>query len=545
MSGVLWTTAVTLLIGCQTPTAVSIAATDNPVWWQEAVFYELFVRSFQDSDGDGIGDLQGVIDRLDYLNDGDPTTSDDLGVTALWLMPIADAASYHGYDTLDYRRVHPDYGDNETFQELIDEAHKRGIRVIVDLVLNHTSDQHPWFVDSASSPTAEKRDWYVWTNNDPEFFGPWAQVVWHPANGAYYYGLFVPEMPDLNYTNPDVTAEMHDAARFWLTEMGADGFRLDAIPYLVEEGDVLMHSESTHLWLADFNQMVRSASPDALMVGEIWDSTLSIAPYIENDEVDLAFDFNLAEGILVAVQDASPFTLQNRLNTVANHYPPGQWATFLTNHDMDRAATQLADDEGEEAVLRPYAAATLLLTLPGVPFIYYGEEIGMHTVQPGYDLASRTPMQWEPDIYGAFSTEPPWLGVNADVFSVNVALAQVTADSLWRHYQQLIALRQTHTALSRGSLNTLETNCDTVTAYVRQYGDDVVLVVQNLADRAALDCSLVAPISPVDAGSYAVRPLLGEPVTSNNLVVETDGRISITLTRALAPYESSIVQLIP
>ncbi len=207
-------------------------------WWNDTIFYEVFVRSFYDSvpaagsGGDGIGDLNGLIQKLDYLNDGNPATTNDLGVSGIWLMPIMASPSYHGYDVSDYYKVNPDYGTNDDFKRLMQEAHKRGIYVIVDLVLNHTSSQHPWFIESRD-PNSAKRDWYVWSKDKPEGTG------WHETPSGYYYGYFSDGMPDLNYKNPAVTEEMHKVTQFWLADMGADGFRLDAVKYLYEDGRVI------------------------------------------------------------------------------------------------------------------------------------------------------------------------------------------------------------------------------------------------------------------------------------------------------------------
>ena len=241
------------------PQAVSPAGQDGALvkgtggqpWWNDTTFYEIFVRSFYDSDGDGAGDLNGLIGKLDYLNDGDPTTTSDLGVTGIWLMPIMASPSYHGYDVTDYYQVNPEYGTNEDFKRLIEEAHKRGIRVIIDLVLNHTSAEHPWFIES-QDPNSPKRDWYVWSDEEPQGKG------WHPGkNGGYYYGYFGEHMPDLNYKNPAVTEEMQKVVRFWLEEMGADGFRLDAVKYLYEDGKRIEHTPATHEWLKGFPQVLQ------------------------------------------------------------------------------------------------------------------------------------------------------------------------------------------------------------------------------------------------------------------------------------------------
>ncbi|MBE9472169.1 MAG: alpha-amylase, partial [Chloroflexi bacterium] len=195
-------------------------------WWNDAIFYEIFVRSFYDSDGDGVGDLNGLIEKLDYLNDGDPATTDDLGVTGLWLMPISQSPSYHGYDVADYLTVDDEYGTNEDFRRLMEEAHKRDIRVIVDLVLNHTSSQHPWFQSARDDVDSPYRDFYVWSEENPGYKSPWGGQVWHRTSSGYYYGIFWEGMPDLNYDNPAVTTEMEEVIRFWLEDMGADGFRL-------------------------------------------------------------------------------------------------------------------------------------------------------------------------------------------------------------------------------------------------------------------------------------------------------------------------------
>ena len=237
-------------------------------WWQDAVFYEVFVRSFADSTtgplaNDGVGDLRGLIERLDYLNDGDPNTTDDLGVTALWLMPICESPSYHGYDTVDYYAVDQEYGTNDDYRELTDECHKRGIRVIIDLVLNHSSSDHPWFQES-TRPAAPRRDWYIWDDAEPGWKGPWGQPVWHgsPAgDGSHYYGLFWSGMPDLNYHNEEVTREVFELIRFWLEDMHADGFRLDAIRHLIEEGQVQENTPATHAWLRRYFERVKSINP--------------------------------------------------------------------------------------------------------------------------------------------------------------------------------------------------------------------------------------------------------------------------------------------
>ncbi|MDQ3045297.1 MAG: alpha-amylase family glycosyl hydrolase, partial [Chloroflexota bacterium] len=232
--------------------ATNVSATSN--WWDEAVCYEVFVRSFADSDGDGIGDLLGLIDRLDYINDGDPNGGDDLGATCIWLMPVFASTSYHGYDVEDYYTIDPDYGTNEEFTEFITQAHDRGIRVILDLVLNHTSREHPWFQDALANPDSPYRGWYIWADEHPGYNGPWGAPAWHPSplGDEFYYGIFWEGMPDLNYRNAEVTAEAEKVSAFWLNEMGADGFRLDAIKHLIEDERIQENTPETHEWLRDY-----------------------------------------------------------------------------------------------------------------------------------------------------------------------------------------------------------------------------------------------------------------------------------------------------
>ncbi len=231
-----------------------LQAPGETFWWNDTVFYQVFVRSFYDTDGDGIGDLQGLIAKLDYLNDGDPTTDADLGVTGLWLMPVTESPSYHGYDVTDYRTIEPDYGTNADFDQLVAEAHNRGIVVIIDLVMNDTSNQIEWFTDAVSGSSAPYRDWYRWSPTHPGYTGPWGQPVWHNSASGYYYGVFWSGMPDLNYEEPAVKTEMWDIARFWLQDMVVDGFRLDAVKYIIEEGSSLENTASTFAFWRELEQ---------------------------------------------------------------------------------------------------------------------------------------------------------------------------------------------------------------------------------------------------------------------------------------------------
>ena len=268
--------------------------TDNIPWWNETVFYEIFVRSFKDSDNDGIGDFKGLTEKLDYLNDGDPTTTDDLGITGIWLMPIHESGSYHGYDVIDYRSVKELYGGMDDFKEFLDEAHKRGIKVIIDWVINHNSSQSEWFQNAVTGPNAEYRNFYRWSQNDPNYGGPWGQQVWHKRNNNYYYGVFWDGMPDLNFEEPRVKEEIFKATDFWLEEVGIDGFRLDAVKFMIEEGQKQEDTQSTYTFWKDFTANVKAANPDAFSVGEAWTNTETVINYVKDDRIDYCFEFDLA-----------------------------------------------------------------------------------------------------------------------------------------------------------------------------------------------------------------------------------------------------------
>jgi len=506
-------------------------------WWHDAVFYEIFVRSFYDSDGDGIGDLQGLIAKLDDLNDGDPSTGDDLGITAIWLMPIMQSPSYHGYDVIDYYTVERDYGTNEDFHALIDAAHARGIRVIIDLVLNHTSSSHPWFINASSGPDAPYRDWYVWSDENPGFSGPWGQQVWYRRGNAYYYALFWDQMPDLNYRNPAVTAEMHQVVRFWLEEMDVDGFRLDAVRHLIEDGAQQESTPATHAWLDGFHDYYTGIEPEAVTVGEVWADTVTVVPYVARDELDLAFEFSLAEAIIESVTVNTNTAFRSRLEQVIAAYDAGDYATFLTNHDQNRVMTAVGGNPDKARL-----AATILLTLPGTPFIYYGEEIGMTGQKP--DELIRTPMQWSADANGGFTGGRPWQPLNADYETVNVAVQAADPHSLLNRYRALIHLRNNHPALRTGALIPLESTCRPVYAFLRQHQEENVLVLLNFSAQEQRGCAFSLPESALEEGPYAVEELLVGLSGLPDLAVDADGGFASYIpAAALTPREGYVLLL--
>jgi len=455
-------------------------------WARGATFYEIFVRSFADSDGDGIGDLRGLTSRLDYLNDGDPSTTSDLGIEGIWLMPVFASPSYHGYDTVDYFAINPQYGTTADFQALIAAAHVRGIRVILDLVINHTSSRHPWFLESSSSPRAPRHDWYVWRADDPGWRQPWGGgPTWHEMNGAYFYGVFSGGMPDLNLENPSVREEVKTIASFWL-ERGVDGFRLDAARHLIEDGpgEQQCNTPRTHAFWKEFAAHVRAIAPEALLVGENWTSTENIAPFFGStatvaggDELPMSFDFPLAGAILQAVRTGDPAPIVATLADVARLYPDGVLdGTFITNHDTPRVATELGSDPA-----RLRSAAALLLTLPGSPFLYYGEEIGLVGGKPDPNI--RTPMPWnDHEAGGGFTTGTPWRPFATGREQANVAAQSRDRGSLLAHYRRLVHLRASSPALRRGTIAVLDRSAGNtqVLAFIREAGSERMLVVHNL-----------------------------------------------------------------
>lgn len=488
-------------------------------WWNNTVFYEIFVRSFYDSDGDGIGDFNGIIEKLDYLNDGDPTTYNDLGVTGIWLMPINPSPSYHGYDVTDYMGVNDDYGTMDDFQNFLEAAHSRGIKVIIDYVMNHSSSQHPWFIDSKNDMNG-KRNYYRWEDEDPGQIGPWGQDVWHYHSSGYYYGLFWGGMPDLNYNEPQVKDSMFMIADYWLNDIGVDGFRLDAVKYIYEEGDALEDLPATFQFWKDFNTHTKQTAPNSFSVGEAWTSTSNVVKYVEDDGLDFCFEFDLAYRAIDAVNSGYAVDLSNKTSIVYSVYPHLQWGTFLTNHDMNRSMNVFGEDD-EKAKL----AASIYLALPGIPFIYYGEEIGMLGEKPDEDI--RRPMQWSNSYQGGFSTVIPWHEINSNYPTYNVETELADSSSILNRYIKAITIRNLKSALREGDYLEAFSEHDAVLSFIRASIDDTAIVVINTSSEILQDVSVEMIAANIENGTYTWWEMMkNQPATisindDNNLIIPT------------------------
>ena len=494
-------------------------------WWQKAVIYQIYPRSYRDTTGNGVGDLPGIIQKVPYLDQ-------ILGIDAIWLSPFYPSPMKDfGYDVSDYVDVHPMFGSLEDFDQLVAEAHQRGIRIIIDLVPNHSSDQHAWFQESRASRDNPRRDWYVWEDPRPDGSPPnnWLSVfggpawTWDENTGQYYLHSFLKEQPDLNWRNPEVKEAMFDVVRFWL-DRGVDGFRIDVAHYIMKDPEMRDNplnpdvTPSIHRPLGEYDSQIHrydKGHPDIhqvyrefrqvmeeyngdnprVSIGEIhigdWQEWVSY--YGEKlDEIHLPYNFSLLGVEWQADQ------VREKVDQLEDVLPPGAWPNYvLGNHDEQRLASRVGQDAAR-------TAAMLLLTLRGTPTIYYGEEIGMTNVdipperqldpaglrQPGQgqgrDLC-RTPMQWNDQPWAGFSapdTEETWLPLADDYRERNVAAQLEDPDSLLHLYQQLLALRKEHPALQIGGYTPLDNAPDNCFFYLREDGHEQLLVALNFNPEA-------------------------------------------------------------
>ena len=494
-------------------------------WYQNAVFYEVYVRAFYDSDGDGQGDLKGLTQKLDYFQ--------ALGVDCIWLMPIYPSPMKDdGYDISDYCAIHPDYGTLEDFKGLLQAAHARNIRVIMDLVLNHTSDQHPWFQSARSDRNSPYRDYYVWSDTDDKY----KQVriifldteksnwTWDEVAGQYYWHRFYSSQPDLNYDNPAVRAEMLNIIRFWL-DMGIDGFRVDAVPYLFErEGTTCENLPETHALLKEIRSFVDTHYPGRVLLCEANQWPKDVRPYFgEGDEFNLAFHFPLMPRIFMALRSGDSTPIEWVLQQTPPIPPTAQWCTFLRNHD--ELTLEMVTEEERQWMWREYApdprqrlnlgirrrlaplldhdlpkimlAYSLLFTLPGSPVIYYGDEIGMgDNIQLPDRDGVRTPMQWNNGTNAGFSkAKTLYAPINDDPLynaqCINVVDQCADQGSLWHAIQRLIAIHKQHPALACGELTWLDCGTPAVAAYLRIDAGERLLILNNLSNKPQqVSCAL-------------------------------------------------------
>jgi alpha-glucosidase len=502
--------------------------TEERLWWQRGVVYQIYPRSFKDTDGDGVGDLQGIIEKLDTLNLGSGRSASTsgkgglapLGIDAIWLSPFYPSPmADFGYDVADYCNVHPMFGDLETFDRLVAAAHQREIKVIIDYVPNHTSDQHPWFLESRSSRDNSKRDWYLWVDPKPDGSPPnnWGSLFggpaweWDERTGQYYFHHFLKEQPDLNWRNPEVREAMLDVLRFWL-DRGVDGFRMDVVGMLLKDPDLRDNPpnpnappdlpeadifgrqlniynqdlDEVHVIIREFRRVL-DGYDQRLSIGEIWYELPRWVKYygMKGDGLNLPFNFRLID---------LPWTaraIRASVDELESALPAGAWPNYvLGNHDRDRLASRIGPAQAR-------VAAMLLLTMRGTPTLYYGDEIGLENgivppeklqdpqglrlgVERTRDVA-RTSMQWDDSPNAGFSSVEPWLPVSPDYTTRNVVHQSADPDSILNLYRQLLRLRREIPALHGGSYRPLESGNENCYVYLRESGGKRCLVALNFS----------------------------------------------------------------
>ncbi len=538
----------------------------DPLWYKDAVFYELYLRAFQDANGDGHGDLRGLLTRLDYLQ--------ALGVDCIWLLPINPSPLVDdGYDVADYCDIHPDFGTLEDFKALVDGVHERGMKLIIDVVVNHSSDQHPWFLESRSAKDAPKRDWYVWSETNQRF--PNARVIFldteesnwgfDELTGEYYWHRFYTEQPDLNYDNPEVQQAMLDIIDFWLA-LGVDGFRVDAVPYLYErEGTNCENLPETHEFVQRMRAHVdaRWPEPRRILLAEANQPPEDVSAYFGNDnEFHMAFHFPIMPRLFMALKQRSRRSIVDIIERTPSIPAANQWCIFLRNHD--ELTLEMVTPEEREYMWSHYAPdprmrinlgirrrlATLvdndmrrlrllnamLFTLPGTPILYYGDEIGMGDDVDRHDRNGvRTPMQWDDSHNAGFSDANDLYEALIDdqMFGyrqINVVRQREDPDSLWHSVRHMLSIRKNHRGFGRGTFRFDLPENDAILGYWREYSSSMpdesgeqeeitpvieerFLILINLTDEtqpASLDLTAYSGAQPVDILTGALWPKIGE-----------------------------------
>jgi maltose alpha-D-glucosyltransferase/alpha-amylase len=531
---------------------VSLEESRDPLWFKRAVFYEVLVRGFADANGDGTGDIRGLINKLDYLQ--------WLGIDCIWLLPIYQSPLRdNGYDISDYVQVLPEFGDLGDFVQLVEAAHQRGMRIIADLVMNHSSDQHPWFQASRSDPTGPYGDYYVWSDTDEPYSE--ARIIfvdteksnwtWDPVRGQFFWHRFFSHQPDLNYDNPAVQSEMIEVLKFWL-DLGIDGFRLDAVPYLyVREGTNGENLPETHDFLKRVRKEVDELYPDRVMLCEANQWPEDVVEYFGDpetgDECQMAFHFPLMPRLFMAVRRESRYPISEILANTPAIPKNCQWGIFLRNHD--ELTLEMVTDDERDYMYAEYAKdprmksnigiarrlapllensrdqielfTGLLLSLPGSPVLYYGDEIGMgDNIYLGDRDGVRTPMQWNADRNAGFSVADPqalYLPVILDPVygyqALNVEAQMRSSSSLLNWTRKMLGIRKQHPVFGMGSYDELGASNPSVLAFVREFGDDVVLCVNNLSrfpQPVELDLSRFEGRRLVELSGGVQFPAIGE-----------------------------------
>lgn len=521
----------------------------NPLWYKDAIIYEVHVKSFFDSNDDGVGDFAGITMRLDYLK--------GLGVDCIWLLPFYPSPLRDdGYDVADFYNIHPDYGTLDDFKRFIKEAHKRGIRVIADMVFNHVSSDHPWFQEARLDPKSPKRDWFVWSDTDKKYKE--ARIIfvdteisnwtWDPVAKQYYWHRFFSHQPDLNFENKEVREEMKNIVRYWL-DLGLDGFRCDAVPYLFEkEGTNCENLPETHAYLREIRAMLDEEYPEAILLAEANQWPTEAIPYFgQGDEFHMAFNFPLMPRIFIGIRKADRNPIVDILQQTVNIPATAQWAKFLRNHD--ELTLEMVTDEERDYMYNEYAKHpkmrinvgirrrlaplvdndrmtlellyALLFALPGSPVIYYGDELGMgDNVFLGDRNGVRTPMQWSPDRNAGFSrVDPEQLYmpiIENPMFhyqSVNVKTQERLPYSLLNWIRGMITLRRKTKAFGRGGISVLAPDNQSILAFIRTYKNKDVLCVFNLSRKPQyfqLDLSDYLGIKPKEMIGDILFPRIKE-----------------------------------
>jgi maltose alpha-D-glucosyltransferase/alpha-amylase len=526
-----------------------LALQEDSQWYKDAVIYQLHVRTFCDSNGDGIGDFVGLTQRLDYLQ--------ELGVTAIWILPFYPSPLRDdGYDIADYTTVHPSYGTLEDFKAFLTAAHNRGLRVIIEMVMNHTSDQHPWFQEARSSRDNPKRDWYVWSDTDTKYQGvriifldtEMSNWTWDPVSKSHYWHRFFSHQPDLNFDNPAVLEAMWEVMRFWL-DLGVDGFRLDAVPYLVErEGTSCENLPETHAVIREVRRRLDEFYPGRMLLAEANQWPADVRAYFgDGDEFHTAFHFPLMPRMFMAVKLEDRKPIIEILDQTPAIPENCQWFIFLRNHDeltlemvTDLERDYMYDEYATDKTMRINLGIRrrlapmmendrrriellngLLMSMPGTPIVYYGDEIGMgDNIYLGDRNGVRTPMQWNGGTNAGFSfADPERLYsplISNSVYGyqvVNVDSQKRFGHSLLSWMKMLIKTRNSYRVFGRGTMEFLRPSNHRVLAYTRELGNEKILVVNNLsasAQAVELDLQRYKGYIPIEMFGKNLFPRFGE-----------------------------------